>query len=243
MESQKRIVTLNCGDIEYYLTRKNVKNINLRINDERRISVSANDNVSIRQIEYFLKQKEKFILRALEKYSNYGDESKNWGLGIGKSIPLLGETYEILLVPSIFNRAYVDVDRMVIECKDPFDEKCLAIAVNNLYKKTVEEIVSKRFLRLRKYVLPKAEYDTTVKCRKMKTMWGNCRPKQNIVTLSSYLAAVPIDCIEYVMYHELVHFLYADHSRMFYHFLSIYCPYWSDARRTLKKYAKITNIL
>ena len=68
MESQKRIVTLNCGDIEYYLTRKNVKNINLRINDERRISVSANDNVSIRQIESFLKQKEKFILRALEKY-------------------------------------------------------------------------------------------------------------------------------------------------------------------------------
>lgn len=53
--------------IKYELRYKNVKNINLRISEDGKISVSAGRWVSQKKIEDFLISKEGFIIRALEK--------------------------------------------------------------------------------------------------------------------------------------------------------------------------------
>ena len=66
----KRQITLRNTVIEYELTIKNVKNINLRIHPDGRITVSANRWVKISVIEDFLVSKQDFILKALEKYTN-----------------------------------------------------------------------------------------------------------------------------------------------------------------------------
>ena len=57
-----------CGkEIEYELTFKKVKNINLRINRNGEVSVSANKRVSVKLIDDFVLSKAEFILKAKEK--------------------------------------------------------------------------------------------------------------------------------------------------------------------------------
>ena len=63
----KRIKLLD-REIEYDLQRKRVKNINLRIKPDKRITVSANPRVPESRIERFILEKQDFILSALEKY-------------------------------------------------------------------------------------------------------------------------------------------------------------------------------
>lgn len=63
----KRLIKINELEIEYNLIRKNVKNINLRINSAGEITVSANKNVSISYIEKLLLSKADFVLNALNK--------------------------------------------------------------------------------------------------------------------------------------------------------------------------------
>lgn len=54
--------------IYYDITYKKVKNINLRVNSDGRVSVSANKRVSEKVINDFVSSKADFILRALESY-------------------------------------------------------------------------------------------------------------------------------------------------------------------------------
>lgn len=60
-----------CGDrvLEYQLTRKAVKNINLRIKPDGTILVSANTGVPGAYIDNMVREKQAFIFRALEKYA------------------------------------------------------------------------------------------------------------------------------------------------------------------------------
>lgn len=62
----KKII-LSGQEIEYTLTRKPVKNINLRIKSDGKVFVSANRFVSVGRIEKFILNNENFILKALKK--------------------------------------------------------------------------------------------------------------------------------------------------------------------------------
>ena len=62
-----KTIDLKGQTITYELNYKKVKNINLRISGDGKISVSANRFVSVRVIEDFLQSKADFILKALAK--------------------------------------------------------------------------------------------------------------------------------------------------------------------------------
>ncbi len=62
--------------LEYYLTVKNVKNINLLIKENGEIFVSVNKRVPQKVIEDFLLSKSDFILNALIKFKNKKNHPK-----------------------------------------------------------------------------------------------------------------------------------------------------------------------
>lgn len=63
-------------EIEYELILKNVKNINLRIKSDGKVTVSANKNVSLEFIDRFLKDKAEFIKTTIDKYQSMKSEPK-----------------------------------------------------------------------------------------------------------------------------------------------------------------------
>lgn len=65
--NMEKVIDLNGKTVTYSLERKKVKNINLRIGADGRVSVSANRWVSEKTIESFLCSKENFIFGALQK--------------------------------------------------------------------------------------------------------------------------------------------------------------------------------
>lgn len=73
-----------------------------------------------------------------------------------------------------------------------------------------------------------------VTVRAMTTRFGSCSVNRGRITLSSVLLTVPKTCAEYVVLHELTHFLYPNHSRQFYEYISRYMPDWKERDRLLK---------
>ena len=69
----------------------------------------------------------------------------------------------------------------------------------------------------------------------MKSRWGCCFPFKNKVVFNLSLIKTPIDCVEYVVIHELSHFKYRNHSKDFYNFVAIYMPNWKEKRKVLNK--------
>ena len=64
-------------------------------------------------------------------------------------------------------------------------------------------------------------------------MWGNCLDNKGKITLNFYLYQAGVGYIEYVLLHELIHFIHRNHTQQFYDVLSIYMPDWKERKETL----------
>jgi len=73
-----------------------------------------------------------------------------------------------------------------------------------------------------------------IKFKKMVSRWGSCHSQKGILTFNMNLMYAPMECIEYVVWHEFTHFLQPNHSSKFYDELAKVYPNWNECRKKLK---------
>ncbi len=71
--------------------------------------------------------------------------------------------------------------------------------------------------------------------RKMRTKWGSCNQEQKRIVLNSELAKKPIECLEFVVLHEIAHLLERHHNDRFLAILDKHMPHWPEIKTTLNK--------
>lgn len=69
--------------------------------------------------------------------------------------------------------------------------------------------------------------------RKMKTKWGACNMEARRIWLNLELAKKPVQCLEYIVVHELVHLLERHHNETFSALMSEFLPQWKTRRAEL----------
>ncbi len=67
----------------------------------------------------------------------------------------------------------------------------------------------------------------------MKMRWGSLS-SNGTVTLNRDLIKAPVECIDYVVMHELCHLKYNDHSPDFYKLLDSVIPDWEKVKHKLE---------
>ena len=75
----------------------------------------------------------------------------------------------------------------------------------------------------------------TVCIRRMKSRWGSCMASKRKLTFNLELAKKPLDCVEYVVVHELTHFFADDHGQYFQRRMFDALPNWKELREKLNK--------
>ncbi len=73
----------------------------------------------------------------------------------------------------------------------------------------------------------------TLHIRRMKTRWG-ALSKNNVMTLNTLLIKASVDCIDYVIIHELCHQYHMHHGKDFWQFLSMIYPHWQATKNKLE---------
>jgi predicted metal-dependent hydrolase len=69
--------------------------------------------------------------------------------------------------------------------------------------------------------------------QKMKTKWGSCNSTAKTIRLNTDLAKKPPQCLEYIVVHELVHFVVRHHNEQFVGLMDKCLPGWRLLRQTL----------
>jgi predicted metal-dependent hydrolase len=69
--------------------------------------------------------------------------------------------------------------------------------------------------------------------KKMKTKWGSCNIDARRIWLNLELAKKPIQCLEYIVVHELVHLVERHHNERFTALMDAYFPQWRQCRAIL----------
>jgi hypothetical protein len=71
--------------------------------------------------------------------------------------------------------------------------------------------------------------------QRMKTKWGSCNATAATIRLNTELAKKPVECLEYVLLHELVHLLEPKHSDRFRGIMDRCLPQWPHVRDELNR--------
>lgn len=69
--------------------------------------------------------------------------------------------------------------------------------------------------------------------KKMKTKWGTCNIEARRIWLNLELAKKPVQCLEYIVAHELVHLIERHHNERFVALMNQYLPQWQLHREEL----------
>ena len=72
-----------------------------------------------------------------------------------------------------------------------------------------------------------------VNIRKMEKRWGSVS-KNGTLTLNTNLVKAPVDCIDYVIIHELCHQKYMNHSKDFWELLDSVYPNWQKTKHKME---------
>lgn len=237
LNPEQRVVHCENGDIPYLLTRKSVKNVNLRIKPEGEVLVSANNSVPTEFIDAFIEKKQRYIFSVLSRY----EEKKKLFQAVpkryvsGESYDLLGKSLRLKVEANKEENVYTDGVYIFLKVKDKDDFRHKEIMMSKWlkqYQTTVfEELLQEKYLLFEKYGVTYP----TLKIRNMTSRWGSCQPKKGIITLNSKLIEAPRNCIEYVILHELVHFIHPNHSRQFWDFVAMMMPDWKKRKEELEK--------
>lgn len=218
--------------IAYDLTRKAVKNLNLRVNSEGDVKVSIPYRVSFKSADEFVMRNAEFILKARERAK---EKSKVYL----DSISFLGKTFRLNIIPADRNSClHTDTElRLYIKAGELQADSRQAVqsALNRWEKEKGKELfpelLKKTYIRFIESGFDIPFPSLTV--RNMKTRWGSCTAGRKKICLNASLVEKPVTCIEYVICHELAHFLEQNHSADFYSVLNCVFPNHKEVRRFL----------
>ncbi|MFQ1042467.1 M48 family metallopeptidase [Gilliamella sp. CG16] len=222
---------IEIGSITIQLNRKAIKNLHISVlPPDGRVRASVPEYMTdvamrmavIRRIPWIKKQQNKFVKQPRQSER----EMVN-----GECHYLWGRCYRLNVVAHIGKqeaklnrgRLHLYVNPMVTA-----EQKMLVLTTyyRNVLKKRISDLLP---LWENKIGVDVAAWGV----KKMKTKWGSCNTQAKRIWLNLELAKKPLECLEYILVHELVHLLERNHNDRFKAHMDKLLPDWLERKALL----------
>ena len=217
------------GEVEYKITKKKIKNFIIRIYPDLRITVSVPLHASSKDIENFIQNKKEWIETTLNRIKIANQNMKNLK---ENTIKILGREVEKKIIESDLERIRLTDTSIYIYSKDidnaKIEKKLLEWKVEKL-KVILDEYLTKYTKLLNKNI-------NYYQIKKLSSAWGIYYKRENYISFNFDLIEKDIECIEYVVLHELCHIFYMNHQKDFWALVEKYMPDYKIRRKKLKNF-------
>ncbi|MBQ7880788.1 MAG: M48 family metallopeptidase [Clostridia bacterium] len=215
------------------ITKKRMKNMRLTISKTGKVAVSIPYQTTYGYAYEFLVRKRSWIASQLSKINcNLNKDSCKF-VDNG-NIFVLGQNFPLKLELSTKNKVIFD-NGFTIYTKDLSED-----FVRQQFIKWCKKYFLDFFTNRLKYIYLQMFKDNNypiIKIKTMKSMWGNCNFVKRVASLNIYLSKARIECIDYVITHELAHLIHHNHSKDFHNLMTTLMPDWKVRKKMLKDYS------
>lgn len=196
------------------LKKRTTKNLYIKVKEDLKIYITCNIFTSDREIKRIITNNRKSIENMLDRTIRIADKKKEFYY--------LGKKYDIV---------YTNIDEVSLGENKIFLSK--NIDLDKWFKKQALKIFSEHLENCYENFTRSIPHPS-LRIRKMKTRWGVCNTKTYVITLNLELITKDINCLDYVIYHELSHLVEANHSKRFWTVVE-------ENFKDYKKYRALTN--
>jgi predicted metal-dependent hydrolase len=187
------------------LVRKPVKNLHLRVLPPGKVRLTMPRRASERVARAMIVERLDWIRQHQAALAHKADLDRE--VVHGEQHYFMGELYELSIIEKAAP-AQVRVKGDLIELSVRPGADCARVLekwhrehLHQLIGEMVEEWAPKLGVRVKGWGV-----------RKMRSRWGSCHTRDKVIWLSLELAKMPMECLEYVVVHELCHLLEASHN-------------------------------
>lgn len=222
---------LQIGSLSVDIQRKSIKNLNITVLPPNgKVRVSAPLNMSETAIKMAVAGRLVWIKKQQAKFQNQERQSLREML-TGESHYLWGKRYRLEIIPTQ-GRHHIEVSHQKLKLYvRPNTSHANRLAVLERFYRTELKRKIERLLPIWQ-----AEIGVQINrsgIKKMKTMWGSCNPHSGSIWLNLELAKKPVECLEYVLVHELIHLLERYHNAQFLAYMDCFLPNWQQRKQLL----------
>jgi predicted metal-dependent hydrolase len=217
------------------VVRKNIKNLHLAVYPPTgRVRVAVPLRVSDEAVRMAVVTRLAWIKRQQAKFNGQERQSAREFV-TGESHYFQGRRYRLNVVYQngpvrvvIRNKSTIDV--FVREGSDTSRRERVFLA---WYRRQLKELIPPLIEKWEGIIGVKvAEWGV----KQMKTKWGTCTIKAHRIWLNLELVKKPVQCLEYIVVHEMVHLLERHHNDRFTARMDSFMPQWREAKKILTSF-------
>jgi predicted metal-dependent hydrolase len=195
------------------------------------VSVSAPINMKDDAIERFVRTKVSWIKMQQDKFARQLRQTERKYVS-GETLYLWGKQY--FLQVDFGNKSKIELsgNAAVLIVRQDSTTNQRENFVREWYRKQLKDEIAR--------LLPKWEAITGLKCdewqtKYMTSKWGTCNIANKKIWLNLQLAKKPLECLEYIILHELIHLRIKNHNAEFTALMEKYMPFWKDVKKKLNE--------
>lgn len=223
------------NDITIDVVRKNIKNLHLAVYPpEGRIRIATPLQVTDEAVRLFAISKMGWIKKNQAKFKAQQRQPERRYI-TGESHYFRGQRYLLNVVthsgnPKVVIRSKKYIDLYV---KESYLQDQRENVMTNWYRKNLKEQIPALIDKWEKII---GVCVNQWEVKKMKTKWGTCNREAKRIWLNLELAKKPEHCLEYIIVHEMVHFLERNHTEKFVAYMDKLMPQWREYKKELNQY-------
>ena len=222
---------LQIGNLEVNLQRKAIKNLHISVMPpDGHIRVAAPQAMTETAIRMAVVKRIAWIKKQQVRFQNQPRQSKRQ-LVSGESHYLWGKRHRLNVVLQegpltvLVKRSRITLN---IHAGVDFEGRTLLLA--NYYRSVLREQAMGILEQWQQRI---GVGDVVLGIRRMKTKWGSCNVGAKRIWLNLELAKKPVECMEFILVHELVHLLEPKHNARFQGFMNRFLPDWRQRKDLL----------
>jgi predicted metal-dependent hydrolase len=225
--------------IPYTLTYAPRKTVAIHVYPDGSVVVKAPLGSSFAAVEAFLHRRAGWIVRKRAEFVRLRatqDARAPRRYVSGESFAHLGRQYRLKVMEG--ERPWVKLSRGFLEITTPdkANTAVVQLQVEGWQRRQAQRIFYERMLALLPRFSPLVLPEPEITIKTLKSRWGSCT-YDGRVTLNLLLIQAPLECIDYVVAHELCHLVEHNHGKGFYALLARVMPDWKARKERLNESA------
>lgn len=221
---------ITVSGIDVQVNKKNIKNMHLSVKPPLgNVVVSAPLLMSQKSIENFVRLNSGWIKKQQEKFINQSRMTARQYVS-GETYYIFGKQFFLEFVSASKKSFKIDGNKIVLGMK--------ADSTVEQREKFVREKFRQILIEQLERLIPKWEKTTNLYCESFKTKymltrWGTCNSKAKRIWINLQMVEKPLDCLEYIILHELIHLKISNHGKDFINMMNQFMPDWKDRKNLL----------